>query len=1401
MSVSCVYTPTVKVGNEEKNSELFQDLVKFFGNREQAIDIYSFTQTPLFKDRFVPLGIKMDALGEPTIESLRKTLFLDELANPDTALLSKEIDLGAKDSKGNVIYYKNPNGIIGRVIAFNEDNPTLVASVTRVDEGYKISVSKLSEQNVELKSKLVYANELNKRLIAMVNALGFDIKVDSNLFEDGMFNPLNAETNANGLLEVITLADNESGTLALPEEVAHLFVEGLSGTAGISRLIGIITKNEIARDILGEQYSNYAQKYGNDSLKLAHEAAAHLLMEYFSGNQSLENVKVTPNTKESLVRRLYYIFRDLLDRFRGKKDALYEAKRQAGIAAKEVLDGEGVKKVDVNKIKMSPTFYRVAENIRDYKKILEDALKLMTRDLSIQGETVFSYSTGSDADRLNAFAERTRQVSQSLKNYETEKETNPEYITFGLTSFVETAAARLTEIVEALNNLEDKPMNTLYQVNTAAKAYNDILKFGKSYLNALNTISSLSKVEAAKLGITPRSLEVLSNSAAVIVREFNDNARQFDKYKFRIIKQLFRLVLDQDLDKALYVRKDKKGNIVPYTIDMILAEAERDISHTDKWLASFADTSDTLLSLIAKVIKTIKDTGDMQLNDEIIPEIIAANNALRKAGVTSTAFMLETYELEGVNGKKYTTTKIISDIDWLKYNNAMLKEFKKIDDRKISKSRKVELKKIWIEENNDLDYENHEYTPKLYNKDGKPLYIKDEGKRIKDTLNEAQYAYYQKMMSEGDPENGIEPGLKRRMDKLLPASSRRTFRPIYMRDDLTEILLDATKNGKTKAKEIWGNIQDMFIRRRDEDTFGNQIAREKVDIDESVRETLPIYFTTPLEDRTRLTKDFTSAMIAYSAMCVNFASLDQGLEALELARTVVKERKVVTKNGNVVVTAFEKMVGFKGKTKTVSQEDAKEHNRIAATIDAQYASIIYGKRRKDEGTVFGTKIDKAKLLDFIKYYVTLSGLGLNLFSGISNAVMGKFQFFLEQIAGEFFNAKNGSIAKGRYWYLVWPYLAEYSSTNKMSTLGLLINKFDALDDYHASLRKRGYYNNNVGRVCDVDLVLFNQTAGEHYLHCITMLAILDAQKCKIIDPKTGQYVKDANGKDKVVSLFDAFEKDFITDEDGERLAARLKIKDNYVRENGRKIDDEYIIKVKNMIHEVNGKMHGKFNSDDRGVANQYGYLRLLMQFRQWMVAHYQRRFASPRYNANLEYDTEGFYVTMFKFTGEIMKSLAKRSFALGAIKDGYTTHQKANLVRGLTELLAFVALGIGITAAGGAKDKKGKWMARAALYTALRLKAEVGASIPWVSMYDNALTLLQSPMAALSKVDSLFDLLCFWDIWREVESGKYKGMSVYRRNALKTLPFIGAINRAIDVANEDYMFATFETTNSRFRKN
>lgn len=166
-----------------------------------------------------------------------------------------------------------------------------------------------------------------------------------------------------------------------------------------------------------------------------------------------------------------------------------------------------------------------------------------------------------------------------------------------------------------------------------------------------------------------------------------------------------------------------------------------------------------------------------------------------------------------------------------------------------------------------------------------------------------------------------------------------------------------------------------------------------------------------------------------------------------------------------------------------------------------------------------------------------------------------------------------------------------------------------------------------------------------------------------------------------------------------------------------------------------------------------------------------------------------------------MKSLAKRSFALGAIKDGYTTHQKANLVRGLTELLAFVALGIGITAAGGAKDKKGKWMARAALYTALRLKAEVGASIPWVSMYDNALTLLQSPMAALSKVDSLFDLLCFWDIWREVESGKYKGMSVYRRNALKTLPFIGAINRAIDVANEDYMFATFETTNSRFRKN
>ena len=229
-------------------------------------------------------------------------------------------------------------------------------------------------------------------------------------------------------------------------------------------------------------------------------------------------------------------------------------------------------------------------------------------------------------------------------------------------------------------------------------------------------------------------------------------------------------------------------------------------------------------------------------------------------------------------------------------------------------------------------------------------------------------------------------------------------------------------------------------------------------------------------------------------------------------------------------------------------------------------------------------------------------------------------------------------------------------------------------------------------------------------------------------------------------------------------------------------------------------MHGKFNADDRGNLNRWGVGRLMLQFRQWMVTHYRRRFEKTKYNAILDYDVEGFYFTTYKLMGELYSTIKKGEFAFGAMWHGFSKHQQANLRRALFEIASFIGLSAAITYSAKPKDLKGKWRQRMLLYAAMRLRTEIGASTPSLGMFENIMTLLQSPAASLSKMNALVDLLSFWDLGVEIESGRYAGMSVWRRNLYEAMPYIGQIRKTFDLSEEDYMFNVFNNMSTKFRR-
>ena len=83
------------------------------------------------------------------------------------------------------------------------------------------------------------------------------------------------------------------------------------------------------------------------------------------------------------------------------------------------------------------------------------------------------------------------------------------------------------------------------------------------------------------------------------------------------------------------------------------------------------------------------------------------------------------------------------------------------------------------------------------------------------------------------------------------------------------------------------------------------------------------------------------------------------------------------------------------------------------------------------------------------------------------------------------------------------------------------------------------------------------------------------------------------------------------------------------------------------------------------------------------------------------------------------------------------------------------------------KQKNNTWAKRMAQYQLRRIYLETGASIPFTpDFFQNITTMLQSPAAAISSFNNIASLIEVWNIFEEIESGKYTLVDHYDRTDL-----------------------------------
>lgn len=1371
---ACIWTPGVNKDLSGRASALHSDLVEYTGDRPVANAIWAVTRVEGALDKS---QLEMDENGEPTIESLAKVIPIKDIVKK-TSLSVEKKEIGAIDKQGKPIAYDSLDETLVITKEFNENNPDLIAYPIEQDKKFFINVEYKSKTNYNKAQEAAFNNELNNSLLGIMRSLGFTATVDNRVA--GIFDPMNAMETADGLKAVIRVCNGELGEEAFPEEFSHFMIEGLQDHPLVQRILNSLGTEEAQRRVLGEDYDKYVALYTEDdrvdTLRMQKEAAGKLLQRYITQGELMDSP-----APQTLFDRLWNFIKKLFSKTKVSDidRVINEANNNTAQLASMIKDESIFPYFNKIKVLDGKALYKATEEVNRMQAIAEEGLEIASRRLKIiqsrSKDSTYSKKDMETIKNIQSLIEKKKYASSSL-------------------AFLKDTLQQLQHISDRLETLgKDVSASDMARLNGLAKVLRQIKEFSDGYTDIVSTMLRLPYLaKKGEVELTEEDANSIAKEAGEVFSFINNLKGNYAELRYRVVYEFLKIYWGED--KVWDIGKNKGKKL---TLAHIMDIADRDLNGLDRWISSLSDASDPYLSLIDKSVKVARANRDVHL-ETILARVRAAHRELLNAGET-TDFMYERDE----NG--VPTGYIISNINFAQYNK---------DRKEYIESLKKQNLKYW-QVKSRLEMWDNKHTVKDANGVVVPRGLKEGDKYYIDRLSKlspAQKKYYDAMMAQ-----------KAELDAMLPTRYASTYNAVQIRSDLIEGLSQST-NPVAAVKMIIGNAADNFLKRADDTEFGEDVKGEEskgkeknvtLDFSSNPIRKLPVYFTRKLEDMSRLSTDFTGSMLAYAGMAVDYKEMNKIIDVLELARDLAHDRDVQQFSGDQKMKE-----AFTVMRKKFSRAYTKKGGRIAERLDDYMDAVVYGRAKRTEGTVkiMDKEVDVAKLIDTIKSYTGAVGLGLNAFSAMSNVTVGKMQLFIDACAGEYFGLKNSLTGMKNYYALIREYLGELNSTSKSSKLGLLIDKYDALEEFFQNMRMQGKFKGSFSRIMQGTNLYILNSLGEHYLHSRTMLAILDRKKVKV------------NGKE--TSLFDAWKVKTIKDDKGNPITSKLVLVDGTRDLDGNelfteKMDDElskllkipekdrtteqmdriedlkeiqrktndFNIDIKLQIGKVNQSLNGAFNETDKGAIHKFALGRMAMQFRQWMPAHYSRRFASAYYDAQLGEFREGYYRTLGRFSLELLQDLRHAKFQLATRWSKLSIKERRNLYRAFTELSAFALLSVLCAMCGHWKDKENNWGERFVLYNLKRMKMETGASIPWPLSPDfisNIWTILQSPAASMKTMEGISNLLEFQNMFVELQSGRYKGWSKWERDFVTAIPLYGQIRKVFDLSTEDYMFNIFD---------
>lgn len=1315
----CEWIPGVETPEGKKSSLLFQNLMEASGNRDKSILVYEYLCSKEYRDRNKDKAW-LDENGQPTLGYAYLSTDLDRHIPMEETVRKYDTKIGRYASDGTVRRYpynqQTRERLEGKASEFNKSNPLRGIGQFAVMERkeasgkkyYDIGFRKIQGSNEFKfigKDGTTRSERVNTRIRGILAEAGvaagaYDHLVERGVEVNGITDFSSTKKTAEGLTELIRIAKGRKGEEALPEEFAHFVLEALGSNPLKERLVRMIKEKGLSERILGDEYKDYVEYYQGNEDDIAMEAAGKLLYRKFLA------IDVTEEGKYVLLDRTWEKAKGMfgsIDENRIMDTVQEEQEKVAEELALQVMNGELRDEIRMNNISIKRKMPQINSKISKEQEILKSILDTELKRLNMYREKTLNERFIQNQSII------INKLKLSMENHEELK---------GILEFMEYGMSMMEQLDKRMNSIStDDKMSMKHK----AFILNEARNYFMSYEPILNNIREF--IVKSKMDGT---MDV-GESFTLAMEQMSEALKQL-KAKYNIIAEpMFIAFLKQYLGDGITITGGK-DNGKKISFEDIMKNGCSDIGFMDRWLNSMANANDVMLNSLDYIIKQTHDEA-RQATIEVAKKIEEAHRKLQNAGIHDTSWMIAR------NGKGEFTTHFITEEDYVAFYKAMREEKERLDEKygkqpstpQDNFMKKREFRQ-WLKDNTVVSQDGKNYVP-----DSRKYPNRDFQEYMKNT---ARKEYYEFIMA-----------LKKQLDEPLGSMTELTRMPLIRKDIVERV--KSSRSVKEGASQVWTGIKDMFIRRSDDEDFGSEFVT--LDFEGKEIYNLPVYYLKMREGESMndMSTDITSNMMAYASMALDYKAMDNVIDQLEMARTILRKRKTYERRGekNVVEEFTES-----GVTVRTRKEKAPEESKFVAALNSLYKMQVYQRYMEDEGNIHHTKIDVAKAANALNSLTALSSIGFSLLSAISNVATGTSMMRIEAIAGEHFRWKDLVKADKDYFTNLFSLLGELGNNTKTSKLALWNELFSVDQHFRENIRNKQYDRKSwFSRIFNSDLPYFMQNMGEHWMMTRTSLAL--ANNYKLYD-RFGQEV----------SLWDAMEVEY-TDPNDHRKGARLVIRkdsrgnDMYLKKDGTRFDRKDIFQFRNKTDKINQDLHGIYNKEDMNAFKTIAVGRMVMMFRNWIIPNVNKRFQKGRQNLMSGNWEEGYYRTTAKFAWQLIKDIRHGQFMLMSRYKSLSRSERKNIVRWLVDNIQFLALSI-CTNVVEFPENRDSWILSLIEYHMRRLRTELGVLTPSFSMANEILKIIRSPAAGVNMAESLLSVLNMCMPWRwndVVQSGRFKG--------------------------------------------